>query len=489
MKNKATSKSDSGYLDYEHYRVIRMHTCIPCRMMNPQALMGYGAIKHRCCTIETGIIGLCQWHEPDRVCGQCLSAEDPRREYSEFYISHNDDLVTFPGIEATCYGCRRDAIYARAMHDSMLQSVLKDMAVDRNLVDWEIRQTYDSFVEFGSVTVSAVINIVWEKTWLRRYTKLIEYLDQAVASVRYENREEGYDTEDEISEDEDVMCIQEDAGVRDIAIAEYCRTRILEGNWTSPYDAYNYFVKRWILPNVPAKHPLPYLLKSGETRHPYDNLQSFPPPTQYLAERLSVAFTTEMRKVLRPALNNLVRKVSLECLRDRIDPSVKVGKLTVEEVIDGLRDEGIWWDDYDWSVRWRQEVKMVPRHSGDEEESNSSSDGSIASHQTSPVLSTSTLQTTPSPPPTEGETAEKKRKAPLNVKASSLLKEPTLLRYIPKVPESLDAMSHYSKETVKLASVSVHLSRSIQFILLVNPSTALAGSNLSTIPLQMQHLH
>jgi hypothetical protein len=417
--------------------------------MSPAAIVGYGAIKHKCYTTDNGVIGLCHWHEPDRICGNCLRADNPQDEYTTLCISKNEDNVAFPYIEATCVTCRRDALYKLAMHDTILQSALRDLNSERDHADWEVRQTVDSYLEFGSVTTSTVNSTIWERSWLRKCTKLVEYLDQAVASVRYENREEGYDTDDEISEDEDVMCAQEDAGVREIAIGEYCRCRILDGNWTSPYDAYTSFLNRWMIPITSAKHPLPYMQKPGETHPTIEHGNGYPPPTQYLAEKLSVAYTNEMRKVLAPALNNLVRKISLECIRERVDPSIGASKLTIRDIIEGLRDEGVWWDNYNWEARWEKEArqaKVLGRHLRDEEESNSSSDGSLPSHQTSPVLSTTTLQTTPSPPPVEGEAAgEKKHKAVNELHPS---KEATLLRYIPLVPESLDSMTRHSQDTL-----------------------------------------
>lgn len=386
------------------------------------------------------MIGLCQWHDPERVCGRCLLADSPRADYSEFYIARNEDAQTFPHIEATCSHCRREALYARAQHDSTLYDAASEvMDKRRDQVDWEIRQSFESFLDYGSVTLGALIAVVWEKTWLRKCTKLIEYLDQAVASVRYENREEGYDTEDEISEDDDVMCIQEDNGVRDIAIADYCRTRILEGCWISPMDCFTYHASRWLLPDIKSKHPLQYMQKPDET-HPSDACaHTPPPPTKYLAERLGLAFNAELRKVLRPALNNLVRKISLECIRDGTDPCMRVAKFSYSDVLDGFRVEGVWWDDYDWSASWaedeKKKAKLATRQPREEEEttsSNSSSEGS-GSHQTSPVLSTSTLQTTPSPPPpTDVEVTVKKITVP------SSKKEPALLRYIPMIPESTD---------------------------------------------------
>ena len=85
---------------------------------------------------------------------------------------------------------------------------------------------------------------------------------------------------------------------------------------------------------------------------------------------------------------------------------------------------------------------------------------SDASHETSPVLSTTTLQTTPSPPPSNAaELKDTKESVPSDPPAVETvlpqwpiaigpnLNPPQLLHSIPFIPETLGHLPQYSRET------------------------------------------
>ena len=132
--------------------------------------------------------------------------------------------------------------------------------------DWETRQTIDTFIEMGDGTIADVINVALEKHWLRSNTKLSSLLSQALAASRLVSREDaaaagggGYDSDEE---DPELLSLTEDSGgVRDLAVNDWARIKVLDGHWYSPAD--QYFGNR--VPDkptaVPALHPCPWTIE------------------------------------------------------------------------------------------------------------------------------------------------------------------------------------------------------------------------------------
>ncbi|KZT41908.1 hypothetical protein SISSUDRAFT_1059022 [Sistotremastrum suecicum HHB10207 ss-3] len=439
--------------DYFHYKIVRTFVCIPCRVNAPHnPREGIVQPKRVVPSYACGHVNACRDHKADTFCGVCLRIDNSREDY---LIFKNDDNETFCDIRATCMRCRQDAIHRRANHDHYLRNICEAMRHDRFSVDWEVRQVMDQFVEVGEGTISKIICLAWEKLWLRQHTKILELLDQAVAAARFQNREDGYDSEDELSDDDDVLSAQEEA-VREMAIRDYCRGRIADGLWSLPYDQYVATTNRFIHPYIPAFHPVPYSasVQPGEPHPSQRTMAGLAPPTSELAQQVSYTFQTEMAKMLGPALQNLVRKIVIECAREGTDPSICASRMNVEDVMLGLRDEGVWWNDFDWVGRIEEREKKRRLEAAasngmrDEEEdaTSSSSHNSHDSHSTSPVLSTSTLQTSPSPPPTESQNKEK------GIIPSVLLppaRSPQLVRMIPFIPESSIEMPPHTQEMLK----------------------------------------
>ncbi|KAI6145389.1 hypothetical protein BKA82DRAFT_21257 [Pisolithus tinctorius] len=190
-----------------------------------------------------------------------------------------------------------------------------------------------------------------------------------------------------------------------------------------------------------------------EDIHPRMSIvRSHAPPSFSLCEQAYRAYQKQLRDILLPAMVNLVRKIVVEAMygvrgwsrfdrdggcersspdgvgrgqRGVVDPAVKVARMGMEEVLEGLRQPGVWFEGYDWvalalpSSTSSSSPSSSPSEPGGntkfggettkteerEEDTNSStSDRSdTSSHTTSPVLSTTTLQTTPSPPPARGQ--------------------------------------------------------------------------------------
>lgn len=428
--------------------------------------------------------------------------------------------------------------------------------------DWETRQTVDAFIELGEGSIAEVLNVAREKLWLRSYTKMPELMEQAVAATRwasegmatdfsqntvaYHHREtetvvathqehtrttEGgdsyspvnsvsprrsrspsprsaYSSDYEGSEDEDdpdLLSMTEDAGgVRDLAIADWARTRILDGHWCSPADQWYGYARpigggvrdpgdetdfesetdddelddngqsrRRI--RVLATHPCPWTLSrpssplspssSMDDSHPrLSTVRSQAPPSFGLCEQAFRAFSKQLRQILLPAMNNIVRRLVIESANGIGgawgDPAVRATKMNLEEVLAELQTPGVWFDGVDWAAGG---LELGGKREEDSSSSASASTRSDGSHTTSPVLSTTTLHTTPSPPPSHSEEKEpegtlSRSKPPqviIPIPVSPVLESPKLLHPIPFVPATLVHMAQYSLEAFKQVSITL----------------------------------
>ncbi|KAJ7097039.1 hypothetical protein B0H15DRAFT_928473 [Mycena belliarum] len=293
--------------------------------------------------------------------------------------------------------------------------------------------------------------------------------------------------------------------VRDLALGDWARARILDGAWVAPADLY-YGVRVGGLDGVEAPvravHPVAWAVSApaspagdaGEDGDGdgdgggggYPGARSDAPPTFALAEAAHAAHGRQLRAVLLPALRNVVRRVVVECGLDAeeraagagsggrgpLDPAVRAARMGMEEVVRELREEeGVWFDGVDWRERRRnaraeaearregerdggggegEKEREGRRHRG-EGSDDSSERGSRAS-DTSPVLSTSTLGTTPSPPPLDDhkhkDNTEERQPQP-TIAVMPVLESPRLLRPIPHVPETIAHLPPYSLEALR----------------------------------------
>jgi hypothetical protein len=324
----------------------------------------------------------------------------------------------------------------------------------------------------------------------------------------------GYDSDEELSDDEEdpeLLSLTEDAGgVRDLAVNDWARIRILDGHWYSPADQYfgNRVPERPTV--VPAIHPCPWTIEGismQEAQHPQQELIRGEVPSSFtLCDQVYRAYQRQMRLILTPAMQNVVRKLVVECTLDGTDPALKATRMTVEEVGQELRNEGVWFNGVDWVERRtnlrreeaeeRERRRASSRQKEEDESSTVSSLKSDASHETSPVLSTTTLQTTPSPPPSNvAELKDTKESVPSDpqvveavppqwpIAIGPNLNPPQLLHSIPFVPETLDHLPQYSRDTF----ISVRI-RTTRFSPTDCFPSGMEGSHDTIIPLPMQDM-
>ena len=510
---------------YRHFRNMTNCSCYVCRINSPHNNAGLTIAKRSVTTPHLGTVLVCRDHRRNSFCGLCLREAPPLEQENDYNLVlcvENEDDETWPGVDATCRSCRSEWLWRRVASNPKDREAVG--GPKWNSPDWETRQSVEAFIEMGEGTISDVITLAQEKHWLRNHTKLPDMLSQALAASRYATREEtlcsraGYSSEEDLSDDDaededdpELMSLTEDAGgVRELAISDWARNRVLDGHWFSPAD-------QWYgncVPNrstvVRAVHPCPWTRDTathtgrrespvdvdGEEIHPRPaTVRAEVPPTFQLCEQAYVAYQKQIRLILLPAMANIVRRVVMECKADGTDPAIRVTKIDPEEVVAELRDEAVWYNGIDWlerranrhrdlSSRRNREDDRKEKDDGDDSSASSKSDDS---HTTSPVLSTSTLQTSPSPPPSDGKKDEERSarsgagRIP-TIPVSPVLQSPILLHPIPYVPITVSHLPHYSLEAVKMVSTS-----SIVVVPLLRPCwfTGLAGSLCTSVSLSV----
>jgi hypothetical protein len=412
-----------------------------------------------------GWVGVCRAHRTTNMyCGLCLRTEPQTAEQYGSGIAENEDTASWPSIEATCRYCRAAGLWARVRHnqgDKFAVGGIDGHSWDAP--DWEVRQAVDAFIALGEGAINEVLALAHEKAWLRQWTRLPEMLTHAMAAARMQARGDNsfeVDDEDTYSEDSydsDALAMTDDAdNCKELALNDWARVRILNGHWFAPADA-------WYRNNMPgytnyvkAEHPVPWSLDEqgnhqASLHHPFSVFVNEDiPPTATLCEQAYRAYARQMKSILLPAMSNIVRKLVIECSAEGVDVAIKASKFTLDDVREQLCSDGVWYNGVDWLRRKANEsndARMeVDKDKSDDD--NSSED----SNATSPVLSTSTLQTTPSPEPTKDDVSSTIEPAsPIPV--HPVLENPTLIHSIPYVPETFAHLPHYSINTLQLVSV------------------------------------
>lgn len=374
----------------------------------------------------------------------------------------NEDDDTWPGVAATCRFCRREWLWRKVAGNPRDREAIGGSKLSSE--DWETRQCVEGFIDLGEGTINDVVGLAREKWWLRKHTRLGDMMLQALAAARFssanaavaaaggrrggvgedrlyvaELEEEEEEEEEDDEEDPELMQLTEEGGVRDLALGDWARSRILDGHWISPADLWYHNVVPGKSLTAPAVHPCPWAredlgLGASDAAEEHPRPSTFNaemPPSFTLCEQAYIAHQRQMRVVLLPPMKNIVRRLVIECLEDgktsskgdctwggaSDDPAIRASKMNLEEVLRILREEeGIWFDGVDWAERRRNNARdrlaiedkeqkacemstNSPTSTTGSGSSTSDSKSGASSSATSPVLSTSTLQTTPSPSP------------------------------------------------------------------------------------------
>ena len=499
---------------YQHLRNLVNCSCYVCRINYPYSTSGLAAAERVLVGSRLGpMVYLCRDHDRRRAyfCGLCLrdtvitSAQDiGTRDYDlsqAMGIMENEDEKMWDGVDSTCKKCRVEWLWKEASKTPGDREAIGGTSLQSN--DWETRQCVEGFIELAEGSIAEVLATAREKVWLKKFTKYDDFGEHALMAQR-SNREDGEEEEDS-EEDREVMLMRDASQVRDLALHDWSRRRILDGHWVCPADIwYRYQVPGQPLV-VPAVHPCPWNQEcnaddDADAQHPCTvTVNSEIPPTFSLCEQSYGAFIKQLREILAHPFRNLVRKIVMECAiptaRGYEDPALKASRMSIEEVIAILREEeGIWYDGVDWIERRRNEEESARRageaeaamrldddikdtarlgrlHKEDDSDSTissssspraSSNEGSTKySDLTSPVLSTTTLQTTPSPPPLTDEGSQDTEKQeslgvpqiwpskPRIIPIDPVRSQPQPLSSIPYIPVTTVHLPQYSIEALK----------------------------------------
>lgn len=459
-----------------------------------------------------GFVALCKEHDKNRTtyCGLCLRDSAPAGgrynatpiDYEiqqELGIVENEDDEAWSNVENTCLKCRGEWLWRRASGSTRDRDAVGGPSFQCQ--DWEARQSIENFLELAEGNISDVLTLAREKFWLRTHTNYADLGKQLLASQKNERRYEesiGEEEEDSSEEDRDGAFVSGSAQVREISLSHWARQRILDGFWLSPADIW-YGHRVLGQPTVvPSIHPCPWARdvdnidsETGEElQHPLKaTTLSEVPPSFQLCEQAYLQHVKAVREVLAPPMKNIVRKLVMESHVPTPtgfpDPAHIACKMSIDEVVGLLRsEEGVWYDGVDWLERKRNEDEEKSRRRADrrkEEDSDSttsstSSSGSAKSSSThgssaatSPVLSTSTLQTTPSPPPLGDDGIEPTTKAlptstvdiveempqkvlssrPRFIPYDPVKSPPRLLGTIPYIPVTTTHLPPYSLDSIR----------------------------------------
>ncbi|TFY58343.1 hypothetical protein EVG20_g8185 [Dentipellis fragilis] len=458
---------------FRHFRQIMASSCTICRINTPYTNNGLTMGKRELAVPLLGVIRTCKDHRKTAFCGLCLReaplcGEMVTSEAAMVACTDNEDTFTWPNVAATCRSCRGEWLWRRMSTTVADREAVGGGPPHWSALDWETRQSIDAFVETGEGLLNDVISTARERWWLRRFTRIADFMEQAVAANRLDMRTSGYDSDgtratddarslddaasvDIDGEDYDALAMAEDShSVRELAISGWARDRILDGCWVSPADEWYH--------NRPGEytstHPAPWSLDGdqGEEVHPTPMIAKQPPaPTFQLAENLYHSFGRTMKELLLPAMQNIVRQVVMQ---ETGDPVMRVARMEIDDVLHILRQS------WPWCKELRHErvhVNLRPSRKEREDDSSSSSK-SDESHATSPVLSTTTLQTTPSPPPTGNkEKDDASANSPVADHVSPIgstddiipLEPSNMLHPIPYVPSTIATLPSYSQEAFR----------------------------------------
>ncbi|KAG6897940.1 hypothetical protein C0992_008688 [Termitomyces sp. T32_za158] len=502
LNSSVTNAQPTRISPFLHFRNITRVSCFVCRVNAPNSTVGLANAKRLSRNNFLRTISLCREHDrrPTSYCGMCLRAapvydvalvgvQAANAAQQEHYISvvDNDDKETFPNVEATCRSCRIEWLWKRAGDTPGDREAIGGHRFESS--DWETRNVVDSFLDLAEGSIKDVLLLAREKLWLRKNTRLDFMLKMLKKTNKVDSEGleglERYEEEEESSDsEEDIELLQmEEAHVRDMALGDWARARILDGHWISPADTWYQHTMNGYKDYVPAVHPCPWTCSpspdSGQDDetgvHPLPStVKGSIPPTFGLCEQAFSAHQRQLKEILVPPMRNLVRKIVIECQtpgmgygRGIEDPAIRASKMSMEDVLSELRnEEGVWLNGFDWVQRRMNDSRerdTKRRDSstttmGTDSDDSSTSSGSRSSNETSPVMSTTTLQTTPSPPPppiddkdesSTSNTTPAPAPVPVMISIDPVEDPPRPIHAVPYIPSTAAYLPPYTLDAVK----------------------------------------
>ncbi|KAG8756462.1 hypothetical protein FRC11_005297 [Ceratobasidium sp. 423] len=493
-------------LNADTFRRIIRATCLVCAVSCPD-VYSYRRRMARVPQTPTyptpsaiwGIIPACAVHRPLAFCARCLRSElatiglygNPHLALAPLAANERDpelvrclDLRTSSGagIRAVCGACRSERIRTELIRGrganmapwmgsgfwdwdydgADVWSVPWDGGLSRRdaeklLHSEEVAGVFTQYVEYGDWTVREAIEEMEERVWMRWWTKASEMEGLVRATARLQRMEERaaepLDTDDESDEEDDLLSLSDEFGLRDMIFQDWARNRILEGIWLSPHmDINQYYATassnpefRHMPPRWAPRHPFGRVQRTPPTlprefrwtisvaardaRDPQDQRRTYarvpanfylsnPPPPSRIAYNLARAWETTMRSIIGPAITNVVSRIVKECKvaeevvqagiddqsrRDSLraqcvlaqgeaDPCKAVSRINADRLVDILRGPEPWVEGGGWDdiyIDWDDPDLTMVPHPREREPS-------LTPSSVAPTLRESVA---PSPPP------------------------------------------------------------------------------------------
>lgn len=401
----------SQHASADSFRRIIRATCIVCAISCPD----HTVFRRRSArlpispvyptpSIVYGVIPACAGHRPLTFCARCLRAElstlgvhmAPQLALAPLAANERDpDFVrgldlrngSGAGVRAVCGACRGERIRNELVRGRGMMMApwmgsgfwewdgdggpgegwtapwdgrLCQRDQIRLLRSEDVAGVVTQYIEYGDWTVREAIEEMEERVWMRWWTKASEMEGLVRATARLQRMEERaaepLDTDDESDDEDDLLSLSDEFGLREMIFQDWARNRILEGIWLSPHiDMATYHASaaqnpemRTMPSRVAPRHPLgivertpPQLPRAfpwsvvvavREERHPQqlspngrsqprrqyvhtaaNFYLSNPPPPNRLVYHLARAWEQAMRSVLVPAIANVVNRIAREC--------------------------------------------------------------------------------------------------------------------------------------------------------------------------------
>ena len=283
---------------WKHLRNILAVSCTVCRINSVHSHVGLGLVQPggRRTIVHTpylGPISVCKEHERRKsaFCGLCLR-EAPNFDlghhmngewhslpfiwiYTDYVTAHsqlltqmmmaigcveNEDEETWPNVEATCKSCRTEWLWRRVYNNPLDREAIGGPPLPpspqqptfhpipslqtllQNVQDWETKHTLEGFIEMAEGTISDLLTLAREKWWLRKYTKIGDMMQQALAARRWVNGGGESATDPRIVEQRDPPPHQQHPVQYDVELANFSPTSAskddesLDLAWTDDED-------------------------------------------------------------------------------------------------------------------------------------------------------------------------------------------------------------------------------------------------------------
>ncbi|KAG8849689.1 hypothetical protein FRB91_009681 [Serendipita sp. 411] len=394
-------------------------------------------------TFPAGEVATCKFHDQYGFCGVCLKddniiKEEPP-EFTPTLSPVDDDDTWFGRIMYTCEQCRTTA-YRQAMRQHKFTlAMIEEVDMD------ELFQNYRSF---GEGALQSLCTQVYERRWLLQHTKIRDFSLQAVASERLLR---GVPMADVMNPDaEEFVMLYTEPSIRELALREFMRCLILDGQWFSPLDVVE------LQQHAKYQHP-PYWYNGQPSPfavvHPTRQERKFIhwyyiiPSTEY-KEILQSLWHQTMVDILETAFKNIIAEVTDSCLVDskvyefdnqepapgRIsDPGQRLQSWSMGQVWERLMKSEYWVTGYNWRSRKLDEYRVRRMSDASSQSKSSSVSSESVDFRESPEGTDSTSKTTPSPPPPNTNKNDKSPVPGSPMEASMDLKSPSPKPQLPDI--------------------------------------------------------